>query len=49
MQGLDGKIAAGEVAEEADLGLPAQAGAEKVCDLGDDKGGDDKRPRMGLQ
>jgi hypothetical protein len=46
---LHGERAAGEVAEEADLRLRAQASGEKVDDLGDDQGGDDERARVGFQ
>ncbi len=49
MQWLDREAAAGKVAEEANLGLPAQPGFDQVGDLGDDKGGDDERPRVGFE
>jgi hypothetical protein len=42
MQRLDREAAAGEVAEEANLGLPAQPGCDQVGDLGDDECGDDE-------
>jgi hypothetical protein len=46
---LHGERAAGEVAEEADLGLGAQASGEKVDDFGDDQGGDDEWARVGFE
>jgi hypothetical protein len=49
VQRLDREAAAGEVAEEADLGLPAQARLDQVGDLGDDERGDDEWAGMGLQ
>ncbi len=39
---LNDELARGEVAEEAHLGLPTQAGVEQVGDLGDDKCRDDQ-------
>jgi hypothetical protein len=49
MQRLDREAAAGEVAEEANLRLPAESSADQVGDLGDDERGEDKRARVGLQ
>jgi hypothetical protein len=49
MQRLDREAAAGEIAEEADLGFPAETRLDQVGDLGDNEGGDDERPRMGLE
>jgi hypothetical protein len=49
MERLDCKVASGEVAEEANLGLPAQPGCDQVGDLGDDERGDDEGARMGLE
>jgi hypothetical protein len=49
MQRLDREAATGEVAEEANLGLPAQPGCDQVGDLGDDERGDDEGARMGLE
>jgi hypothetical protein len=49
VQWLDCKAPAGKVAEEANLGLPAQARPDQIGDLGDDKGGDDERAGMGFQ
>lgn len=47
--GSTAKFAAGEIAEEANLSLPAQSGLDQVGDLGDDEHGDDERSRMRLQ
>ncbi|HEX5374963.1 MAG TPA: hypothetical protein VFW48_02285 [Solirubrobacterales bacterium] len=49
MQRLDREAAAGEIAEEADLGFPAETSLDQIGDLGDDEGGDDERARMGLE
>ena len=49
VQLLDCEVPVGEVAEEADLGLPAQPRGEQVGDLGDDEGGDDERAGVDLQ
>jgi hypothetical protein len=38
MERVEREVARGEVSEEADLGLPAEACREEVCDLGDDQG-----------
>ena len=46
---LNGERASGEVAEEADLGLCAQASREEIGDLGDDQGRDDERAGVGLE
>jgi hypothetical protein len=46
---LDRKAAGSEIAEEADLRLPAQPSFDQVGDLGDDEGGNDKRAGMGLE
>jgi hypothetical protein len=46
---LERQAARGEIAEETDLGVPAEAGGDQVGDLGDDQGGDDERSRMGLE
>ena len=46
MQRLDREASAGEVAEEADLGLPAKTRLDQIGDLGDDEGGDDERAEM---
>lgn len=49
MQGLDDEVAGGKVAEEANLRLPSQPGADQMDDLGDDERGEDERPWMGLE
>lgn len=49
VQRLDREAAAGEVAEEASLSLPAQPGSDQIGDLSDDEGRDDERSRMGLE
>jgi hypothetical protein len=49
MERLDREAATGQIAEEADLGLPAETRLDQVGDLGDDEGGDDERAGMGLQ
>lgn len=49
VQRLDREAAAGEIAKEADLGFPAETRLDQIGDLGDDEGGDDERPRMGLE
>jgi hypothetical protein len=49
VQRLDREAAAGEIAEEANLGLPAQPGFDQVGDLGDDERRDDERPWVGLE
>jgi hypothetical protein len=46
---LNGERATGEIAEEADLGLCAQASREQRDHLGDDERWDDERTRVGLQ
>lgn len=46
---LDRERAAGEVTEEAHLGVGAQPGRDQVRDLGDHQLGDYQRPRMRLQ
>jgi hypothetical protein len=46
---LNGERAAGEVAEEADLGFCAESSRDEVADLGDDQGRDDERAGMGLE
>lgn len=40
---LDDEAPRPQVAEEADLGLPAEAGADQIGGLGDDESGDDER------
>lgn len=49
VQRLDREAAAGEIAEEADLGFPAETRLDQIGNLGDDEGGDDERARMGLE
>jgi len=49
MQRLDREAAAGEVAEEANLGLPAQPGCDQVGDLGDDERGEDEGAWVGFE
>lgn len=49
MQRLDREAAGGEIAEEADLGLPAQPGCDQVGDLGDDERGEDEGARVGFE
>jgi len=49
VQRLDREAAGGEVAEEADLRLPAQPSADQVGDLGDDERGEDEGAWVGLQ
>lgn len=49
MQWLDGEAAAGEIAEEADLRLPAQPGSDQVGDLGDDERGEDEGAWVGFE
>jgi hypothetical protein len=49
MQPLDREASAGEVAEEANLGLPAQPGCDQVDDLGDDERGEDERTWVGFE
>jgi hypothetical protein len=46
VQWLDREAALGEVAEEANLGLPAETRLDQISDLGDDEGGDDERAGM---
>jgi hypothetical protein len=46
---LDLEGAGREIAEEADLGLGAEARRQQVDDLGDDQRWDDQRAGMGLQ
>jgi hypothetical protein len=46
---LEHETSAGEVAEEPDLGLPAESRADQIGDLGDDEGGYDERPGVGLE
>ena len=43
------EVAAGEIAEEADLGFRPQAAAEQIDDLGDDEGRNDQRAWMRLE
>ena len=47
--GFGDEVAGGEVAEESDLGLGSEAGAEEVGDFGDDQGGDDEGAGVGLE
>ena len=49
VQRLDEEVAGGQVAKEADLGLPSKPGANQIDDLGDDESGEDERPRVGLE
>lgn len=49
VQRLDCEVPVGEVAEEADLGLPAEPRGDQVGDLGDDEGGDDEWAGVDLQ
>jgi hypothetical protein len=49
VQRLDEEVTGGEVAEEANLRLPSESGADQIGDLGDDERGEDERPRMGLE
>ncbi len=46
VDGLDGEVSAGEVAEEAHLGLPVQTSCDQVGDLGDDERRDDQWSRV---
>lgn len=46
---LEDEATGGEVAEEADLGLPAEPCAEQVRDFGEDERRDDQRSGMRLQ
>jgi hypothetical protein len=46
VQRLNCEVATGEVAEEADLGLPAESRRDQIDDLGDDESGDDERAGM---
>jgi hypothetical protein len=46
---INGERSVGEVAEEADLWLDAEAGRQQIDDLGDDQGRDDERAGMGLE
>lgn len=46
---LNRECATGEVAEEADLGLRAEAGREQIDDLGDDQRRNDERAGVGLK
>lgn len=46
---LDDEVAGGQVAQEAHLGLPAEATGEEVGDLRDDECGNDQRPRVRFQ
>jgi hypothetical protein len=48
VKGLDDEIG-GKIAQEAHLGLPAEACGEQIADLGDDKRGDDQRAGVGFQ
>jgi hypothetical protein len=49
MERLDREVAPGEIAEEANLGFPAETRLDEVGHLGDDEGRDDERSRMGLE
>jgi hypothetical protein len=49
MQRLDREAAAGEIAEETNLRLPAKPGFDQVGNLGDDERGEDEGPRVGLE
>lgn len=49
MERLNHEVAAGQIAEETDLGLPAETRLDQIGDLGDDERGNDERPRMGLE
>ena len=49
VQRLDDEGAAGQVPEEADLGLPPQTGADQIGDLGYDESGEDERAGMGFE
>jgi hypothetical protein len=49
VDGLQHERTAGEVAEEAGLGLPAESRGKQVDDLGDDQGRDEQRPGMRFQ
>lgn len=46
---LDREATVGKVAEESNLGLPAQASSDQIGDLGDDEGGDDEWAGIGFQ
>lgn len=46
---LDREVAAGQIAEEADLGFPADTRADQIGDLRGHEGGDDERTGMRLQ
>lgn len=46
---LENEVSAREIAQEAHLGLPAQAAADQIGDLGDDEGRDYQRTGVGLQ
>ena len=49
VQWLDSEAAFGEIAEEANLRLPAQPGFDQVGDLGDDEGGEDEGAWVGFE
>lgn len=48
VKGLDDEVG-GKIAQEAHLGLPAEACAEQIADLGDDEHGNDQRAGVGFQ
>ncbi|MGB0096765.1 MAG: hypothetical protein WBP81_30025 [Solirubrobacteraceae bacterium] len=48
LDGLEREVARGQVAEEANLGLPAEARGEQVHDFGDDQSRDEQRTFLGL-
>jgi len=47
VQRLDREGAVGEIAEEANLGFPAEPRRDQIDDLRDDESGDDKRAGVG--
>lgn len=49
MQRLHPEAAAGEIAEEANLGLPSEPGPDQAGDLGDDERGEDERAWVGFE
>jgi hypothetical protein len=49
VDGLDRKVAGGEVSKEPDFGLPAESCGEQVDNFGDDQTRDEERTGIGLQ
>jgi len=46
MERLNREVASSQIAEETDLGLPAETRLDQIGDLGDGEGGDDERAGM---